>query len=110
MNDSVQRVVRGGERPLGGNAHPHGKPSSWIFVAVIIAAFMAGGIAIIVQSWWLFWLSVGTVLLGMPAASLVRIMDDPAVAEGLPDDRPPGDWPTSADRAPAAVQHASSAR
>jgi hypothetical protein len=39
-----------------------GKLSSGVLVAVIIAAFMAGGIAMMVQEWWLFWLSAGAVI------------------------------------------------
>jgi hypothetical protein len=90
MNDSVRREVRSGER------HPNGKHSSWMPVTVIIAAFMGGGIGIIVQSWWLFWLSVGLILLGMPASWLVRSVSHTVVAEDLPDDEPP-----AVDRAPA---------
>jgi hypothetical protein len=79
MTDSVQRALRDVERPLDEHARPHGKPSSWAFIAVIVTAFMTGGIAIIVQSWPLFWLSVGVVLVGMPAAWIARIADDPGV-------------------------------
>ena len=97
MNDSVPRAVRRGERPLGGHPHPQGKFSSSVLVAAIITAFMGGGIAIIVQSGWLLWLSVGVVLLGMPASWLVRVMRETAVAQKQPDARPP-----EASRVPAA--------
>jgi hypothetical protein len=79
MTNSVQRALRDAERPLDEYARPHGKPSSWVFIAVIITAFMTGGIAIIVQSWVLFWLSAGVVLVGMPAGWIVRLADDPGV-------------------------------
>ena len=88
MSDSVQRAVRSGERPIGGYARPKGKPSSLAFVVVIITGFMGGGIAIIVQSWWLFWLSVGVILLGLPGSWLVRVMREAAVTEEQLDDSP----------------------
>jgi hypothetical protein len=97
MSDSVP----GGELSLGRYARPKGKPSSLAFVAVIIAGFMGGGIAIIVQSWWLFWLSVAVILLGLPASWLVRVIRETAVAEEQLVDRLPGDRPAAFDRASA---------
>ena len=60
--------------PEGG--HPHGKPASWVLVAVVIAAFTTGGIALIAHAWWLLWTCAGIVILAVPAGKMVGIMDD----------------------------------
>jgi len=60
--------------PEGG--HPHGKPSSWMLVTVVTAAFITGGVAIITHIWWLFWACVGIAVLAIPAGKAIGIMDD----------------------------------
>ena len=60
--------------PEGG--HPHGKAASWVLVAVVIAAFITGGAAIIAHAWWLLWTCIGIVVLAIPAGKVVGIMDD----------------------------------
>jgi hypothetical protein len=72
--------------------HPHGKLSSWVVVAMVIAAFTAGGVALVVQSWWLFWTCAGIVVLCIPAGKVAGIMNDtiswgstPAATEPPPD-------------------------
>ncbi|HLX47780.1 MAG TPA: hypothetical protein VKS82_05570 [Streptosporangiaceae bacterium] len=76
--------------PEGG--HPHGRPSSWVVVAVVIAAFTAGGVSLVVQSWWLFWTCAGIIVLCIPAGKVAGIMNDtiswgstPAATEPSPD-------------------------
>ncbi len=64
------------ESPVGEHPHRHGRPASWVLVAVIIAAFCAGGAAIIEQLWGLFWACVGIVALSFPAGKLIGIMND----------------------------------
>ncbi len=59
---------------LGG--HPHGKVSSWVLTGIVIVAFMAGGAALILHLWWLFWVCVGVVVLSLPAGKAIHIMDD----------------------------------
>lgn len=60
--------------------HPHGQAHgrlrSWLLVGLILAAFVVGGIALIAQTWWLFWVCVGVVVLSVPAGKLVGLMDD----------------------------------
>jgi hypothetical protein len=70
MSASVQGPPRGVERPVGEDAYQHANPRSWVLAAVM-AAFMAAGIAIIVQLWWLFWLSAAVILLSVPACGLI---------------------------------------
>jgi hypothetical protein len=49
---------------------PRRNPQSWILVPVI-TAFMAGGIAMIVQMWWLFWVCTSVIFLSLPAGRLI---------------------------------------
>lgn len=60
--------------PEGG--HPHGKRSSWVLVAVVTAAFVAGGLAIILHAWPLLWACIGVVVLSIPAGKVIGIMND----------------------------------
>lgn len=64
--------------------HQHGRPLSWALVAVVLAAFCAGAVAIITHWWWLFWLGVGVVGLSVPAGMMIGIMDDTVVVEPGP--------------------------
>ena len=47
-----------------------------MLVAVVIAAFITGGAAIIAHAWWLLWTCIGIVVLAIPAGKVVGIMDD----------------------------------
>jgi hypothetical protein len=60
--------------PEGG--HPHGKPASWVLVAMVTVAFITGGAAIITHAWWLLWACIGIVVLAVPAGKMIGIMDD----------------------------------
>jgi hypothetical protein len=60
--------------PPGG--HPHGKPASWVLVAVVTAAFVTGGMAIITHLWWLLWACIAIAVLALPAGKVIGIMDD----------------------------------
>lgn len=61
---------------IGERGHQHGRPSSWALVAVVLAASLAAGAALIVHLWWLFWAGVGIVLAAVPAGKIIGIMDD----------------------------------
>jgi hypothetical protein len=84
--------------PEGG--HPHGKPASWVLVAVVIAAFTTGGVAIIAHAWWLVWTCAGIIVLAIPAGKVVGIMNDTVS----------GDSPPPAAHDPAQDQDAASPR
>lgn len=62
--------------PVGEGGRSHGRVSSWILVFVVIAAFVAGGLAMIMHAWWLFWVCLGAVVLSVPAGGLIGIMRD----------------------------------
>jgi hypothetical protein len=78
--------------PEGG--HPHGKPASWVLVAVVVAAFAVGGVALIEHAWWLLWTCAGIAVLALPAGKLVGIMNDTVSWGSTPaaatQDSPPG--------------------
>ena len=55
----------------------HGKPASWVAVAIIIVGFIVGGIALPVgPTWWLFWTGTGIVVIGGIVGLSARILDD----------------------------------
>lgn len=55
------------DRHVREGGYPHGKPASWVLVAVVIAAFATGGAAVIAHAWWLAWTCAGIVVLAVPA-------------------------------------------
>ena len=65
-----------GEQSLGGHPHLHGRPVSWVFVAVLIAAFIAGAFAVVLKLWPLFWVCLAITVLSVPAGKFVGIMGD----------------------------------
>jgi hypothetical protein len=55
----------------------HGRPVSWVAVSLIMAAFLVGGFALIFgPTWWLFWLGVGTAVVGGLLALATDIFAD----------------------------------
>jgi hypothetical protein len=55
----------------------HGRAVSWVSVSIIMAAFLVGGVALVVGPiWWLFWVSVGVSVLGALVALGTGIFDD----------------------------------
>jgi hypothetical protein len=87
-----------GEHAIGGHSHLHGRPGSWVLVGVVIAAFFAGGLAIIARAWWLFWVCAGIVALSVPTGKVIGIMDD-TVGEAA---RPGDGRPVASDHGSAA--------
>ena len=60
--------------PEGG--YPHGKPASWVLVAVVTAVAVTGGISIITHAWVLLWACIAIVVLAIPAGKMIGIMED----------------------------------
>jgi hypothetical protein len=59
------------------DATHHGRPSSWVAIAIIVVGFVVGGIALPVgPTWWLFWVGAGIVVVGGIMALSTRILDD----------------------------------
>jgi hypothetical protein len=56
--------------------HYSGRPVSWVAVSLILAGFLAGGLALVFTVWWLFWVSVGVAALGLLIALATGIFND----------------------------------
>jgi hypothetical protein len=69
-----------GEQPVGGHEYLHGRPVSWVLVGVLVAAFIAGGLAVVNHLWWLFWVCLGVTVLSVPAGKVIGIMNDTVLA------------------------------
>ena len=55
----------------------HGRPVSWVAVAVIIIGFIIGGAALVPgPTWWLFWTGVGIALVGVGIGASTKMVDD----------------------------------
>jgi hypothetical protein len=55
----------------------HGRTVSWFAVSLIMAAFLAGGLALVFgPTWWLFWTSLGVAVVGALIAMATGIFDD----------------------------------
>ena len=60
----------------------HGRARSWVGVAVIVAGFTAGGVALTLgPTWWLFWTSLGVVIVGGIGALFSNILADVVLDE-----------------------------
>jgi hypothetical protein len=47
-----------------------------VLVAIVTAASIAGGLGIILHTWWLVWACGGVVMLSVPTGKAIGIMDD----------------------------------
>ena len=55
----------------------HGRPVSWVAVGLMMAAFLVGGLGLILGPiWWLFWVGVGMCAVGGLLALATHIFDD----------------------------------
>jgi hypothetical protein len=55
----------------------HGRPASWVAVTIIMVAFVAGGLALMLGPvWWLFWASAGLTVVGGLLGLGAHILDD----------------------------------
>jgi hypothetical protein len=64
------------DRHVSEGGYPHGKPASWVLVAVVTAASVTGGISIITHVWVLLWACIAIVVLAIPAGKMIGIMED----------------------------------
>ena len=55
----------------------HGRPVSWVAVGTMMAAFLVGGLGLILGPiWWLFWVGVAMCAVGGLLALATHIFDD----------------------------------
>ncbi len=70
------------ESPLGHAAaveHEsfHGRPVSWVAVAIITVGFVIGGFSMApTPTWWLFWTAAAITAVGLGVGALARISED----------------------------------
>lgn len=50
--------------------------TAWIITAVIVLAFIVGGVALIAHTWWLFWVGVALFVVGVIGGRVTHIMDE----------------------------------
>jgi hypothetical protein len=66
----------------GADAHVafHGRTVSWVAVSIIMAGFLAGGLALVFghhgPTWWLFWVGAGMAAVGALLALATDIFED----------------------------------
>ncbi len=62
---------------VGAESHHHGKPMSWVAVAIITVGFVIGGIGMVPHpTWWLFWLGAGIAIVGCIMTLFAKTFDD----------------------------------
>jgi hypothetical protein len=70
------------ESPLGhaaAVAHEsfHGRPVSWVAVAIITVGFVVGGFSMVpTPTWWLFWTAAAITAVGLGVGALARMSED----------------------------------
>jgi hypothetical protein len=63
-------------RAVSGQGHPHGRKSSWVLVLTVIAAFLVGGLAIIMHAWVIMIICLAVIVLSVPIGAAIHIMSD----------------------------------
>lgn len=55
----------------------HGRPVSWVAVAIIIIGFVIGGLSLAPKPiWWLFWLGCGITAVGLIIGAIAKMSED----------------------------------
>jgi hypothetical protein len=53
----------------------HGRTlAAWTGTSIALVAFIVGGIAVIIQNWTLFWVSVGLIVVALIATKVLQVM------------------------------------
>jgi hypothetical protein len=63
-------------RAVSGRGHPHGRSSSWLLVCTVIAAFLVGGLALILHAWPVMIVCAAVIVLAVPIGAAIHIMND----------------------------------
>jgi hypothetical protein len=73
-----QQVTRSGQTGAPEKeAHHHGRPVSWVAVAIILIGFFVGGLGMVFgPTWWLVWVGGGIVVVGGILALATGIFND----------------------------------
>lgn len=74
------RPIGEGGRPIGPHPSYHGRKVSWVAVAIVMAGFLVGGLAMIFGKhgpiWWLFWAGAGITVLGLLISLATNTFED----------------------------------
>ena len=55
----------------------HGRPISWVGVAIVVVGFIVGGAAMVPHpTWWLFWLGAGIAIVGLLIMLFAKTFSD----------------------------------
>ena len=55
----------------------HGRPVSWVAVAIITVGFVVGGFSMVpTPTWWLFWTAAAITAVGLGVGALARMSED----------------------------------
>ncbi len=69
----LSAVAAGGAAPV---SH-HGRPVSWVAVSTMMAAFLIGGLGLVLgPTWWLFWAGAALCAVGGLLALATHIFED----------------------------------
>ena len=65
-------------------SHPPGRPvkhvhhgrtaAAWVGTSIAMAAFLLGGIAVVIQNWPMFWVSVALLVVSLIATKVLQVM------------------------------------
>lgn len=57
------------------SAMSHGNSvAAWTAVIIISAGFVLGGVAMVIEQWWLFWVSAGIIVVGAIVGKIMSLM------------------------------------
>ena len=73
---TIAAVAEQAQAPTGEHETFHGRPVSWVAVGLILAGFLAGGLALVFATWPAFWVGVGLVVVGSLLAAMSDIFED----------------------------------
>jgi hypothetical protein len=53
----------------------HGRTTAaWVGTTIAMAAFLLGGIAVVIQNWPMFWISVALIVIALIATKVLQVM------------------------------------
>jgi hypothetical protein len=53
-------------------AHHGNTPAAWTGVAIILVGFLVGGLGLVLDEWWMFWVGVVLCVVGPLAGKLLQ--------------------------------------
>lgn len=76
LTDAVGGLPEVSPHGSEGEKYHHGRPVSWVGVAIVTIGFVVGGIAMVpAPRWWLFWTGTGIAVVGLLILGFARTFD-----------------------------------